>query len=650
MSYLNAVRLHFAGQFQANISTVNNDPGHFDNASFEPSYQQLQGVNMFPPNGWFNPQGDATWRLLGCRVTSAWLPGAQVGASDPILACLIADADARPPAKLVDLDSEQQMVSEIWGLEVRIADANGNTLLRGQFEPAAFIDIWNRAANGGGGDMTMGAMYQSVLTDLEWGDVSGSAFLVALQNASAASGGMLSIKFNVDGINMDYTSPDFMCGRIVGTIGPAFPGEPNHFVAGRQFMAVTTPQNPLTPQNGINFCVAVVDPVAPLIYLDLGNALPTTPPGGPIVDLGDLQVSVYDPIATPGNPAGSTISLATIASAGSGGYASDLDWYTRTAGVVVLSFDPTYQSLVQGSPLILNNSISPSATISEWTSGTFVRADTFVWRVSPSDGTVQIPVFATCFGQPLNNVTIDFSADSSQLQPSNAIDPNDVPPVATPLAAIGFKTSTTVLSATTGTDGWATLTLTLGDPQTPRWFNGGADYGIDGQIYGVRPSFSSAKNPQYTGPINQWNFISILLWSGFSPKVPNAPTWYDDLQPIFQQYANLYPVMNRFLNLADYDSVVANQRLLLLAFGLDAGNPNVMPVTRDLSPAKRQAILQWLQQSPPPLGASPPVIKEAAKTKSTPQPSATAVVMPKGGKTAALTRRVVVQNRKGDTP
>jgi hypothetical protein len=38
MSYLNALRLHFAGQFQANPSTVNNDPGHFDNATFQPSY------------------------------------------------------------------------------------------------------------------------------------------------------------------------------------------------------------------------------------------------------------------------------------------------------------------------------------------------------------------------------------------------------------------------------------------------------------------------------------------------------------------------------------------------------------------------------------------------------------------------------------
>ena len=42
MSYLSPVRLHFAGRFQANVSTVNNDPGHFDNAAFLAAYQEMQ--------------------------------------------------------------------------------------------------------------------------------------------------------------------------------------------------------------------------------------------------------------------------------------------------------------------------------------------------------------------------------------------------------------------------------------------------------------------------------------------------------------------------------------------------------------------------------------------------------------------------------
>src|SRR5207253_1807368 len=140
-------------------------------------------------NGWFNPEGDGDWRLIGCKVTAAWLAdGSPAANDDPIHQCLIADSDRTVAAKLVDLDPEQQLVSEIWGLEVRICDAAGTTLLRGQFEPAAFMEIWNRGG-GGGGDSVASAMYQSVLTQLEWGAIDRSPFLRALRESAA--GGLL---------------------------------------------------------------------------------------------------------------------------------------------------------------------------------------------------------------------------------------------------------------------------------------------------------------------------------------------------------------------------------------------------------------------------------------------------------------------------
>jgi hypothetical protein len=252
MSYLNPLRLHFAGRFQANVSTVNNDPGHYDNATFLASYQEMQTAKA--ANGWFNPEGDAAWRLLGCNITAAWTPDGAVASDDAILKCIVADSDTQAPAKLLDLDPEQQLVSEIWGLQVRIADANGNTLLSSDFEPAAFMDIWDRAVGEeAGGDVDAGAMYQSVLTNLQWADVPPNSFLGKLK--AAAADGVLSIKFNVDAINMDFTSPDFMCGRITGTIGPATASEPQHLVIGRQFMAApaTGQFNFFFPAGGINY-------------------------------------------------------------------------------------------------------------------------------------------------------------------------------------------------------------------------------------------------------------------------------------------------------------------------------------------------------------------------------------------------------------
>jgi hypothetical protein len=626
MSYLNSLRLHFAGRFQANVSTVNNDPGHFDNATFLPNYQDMQ--TRADPNGWFNPQGDAAFRLLGCTVTAAWHDGKTVPASDPVLKCIVADSDARVTAKLVDLDSEQQLVSEIWGLQVRIADAEGSTLLRGDFDPAAFADIWDRATgSGGGGDIGAGAMYQSVLTNLQWADVSSSKFLTALQ--AAAGDGLLSIKFNVDGLNMSFKSPDFMTGRIVGTIGPATANEPRHMVLGRQFMAIGgAGGNFFKPAGGINFCAGVVDESAGCLFLDLGNALSTNAPGGTPNDLGDLHLGVYNPIATPPNPAGTLTPLATIPSHGKDGYASNAQWYPSTAGVVVLPLTAVQLKAVAASPLVLAS--GTSTFITEWASGTFVRADRFVYRMSPGDS-VDIAVYATQWGKPMSGVQLSFTADASQLQPSNSINPNDVPPVATPAGAIDFASS-----EKTDGHGKAVLTLKTTDPGTPRYFNNGADYGLDGQVYGIRPSLPA----QFTGPVNQWNFISILLWSSFTPAQP--VTW-TDVEPIFVQYANVYPVMNRFLDLGSYASVVRHAGLLTLAFGLDPTDPNVMPVTRDLSPAKRNAILSFLANPLPAtvqVAAAAPRALEVSRAAPSPE---TAAMARKGGKAAASARRLILQ-------
>ena len=167
MSYLNPLRLHFFGQFQAAVSTVNNDPTHFNNATFKKEYWE-QG------EGAWNPRGDANWRMIGCNITSAWLANGQpVPASDPILTYSVADSDTTVAAKLVDLDPAQQAVSEIWGMQIRIADAAGNTLMRSKFKVTAFMDIFLRWPQGTT-DSKYGAMYHSVLTDIQWGPIQNS--------------------------------------------------------------------------------------------------------------------------------------------------------------------------------------------------------------------------------------------------------------------------------------------------------------------------------------------------------------------------------------------------------------------------------------------------------------------------------------------
>ena len=108
MSYLNPLRLHFAGTFEAAVSTVNNDPVHYDSDRFEPSYAlPATGTAL---NGSFNPDGSGNWRLHDCAVTAAFLAdGSPVAATDPVLTYLVADSDRRVPAKLVDLEIWTEM-------------------------------------------------------------------------------------------------------------------------------------------------------------------------------------------------------------------------------------------------------------------------------------------------------------------------------------------------------------------------------------------------------------------------------------------------------------------------------------------------------------------------------------------------------------
>src|SRR5690242_7010326 len=106
MSYLDPVRLHFSGRFQADPSTVNNDPTHFNNKTFKKSYQQPgQGAT----NGWWNPDGSGSFRLVDCRVTRVcYADGSTTDdpLMDPVVGMRIADADKRVAGKLVDLDSQ----------------------------------------------------------------------------------------------------------------------------------------------------------------------------------------------------------------------------------------------------------------------------------------------------------------------------------------------------------------------------------------------------------------------------------------------------------------------------------------------------------------------------------------------------------------
>ena len=90
--------------------------------------------------------------------------------------------------------------------------------------------------------------------------------------------------------------------------------------------------------------------------------------------------------------------------------------------------------------------------------------------------------------------------------------------------------------------------------------------------------------------------ITIKVYSDISYSHIKQFTWVDNVQSIFLQYARLYPVMKKAIDLSSYDDVTKPYAIQLLNYSmqLDINHPNYMPASRDLSNSRKKMILEWL--------------------------------------------------------
>ena len=122
---------------------------------------------------------------------------------------------------------------------------------------------------------------------------------------------------------------------------------------------------------------------------------------------------------------------------------------------------------------------------------------------------------------------------------------------------------------------------------------------IDGQIYALQYTFNGYPlNPDRDEAMNTAVFIHV--YDDVASR--QRTTWLSHVRPIFQLYANLFPVMRSFVDLGNYNNVVEKKCHILTAMSLDFGDPQFMPVTRDLSPKKTEMVLKWLDEGVPDFG------------------------------------------------
>ena len=222
-------------------------------------------------------------------------------------------------AKLVDLDTDAQMKSTIYGMNLAItwpiSSESGGIPVRafqGDWVRSVLVhDMWHRLLCGSGGDNVLSANTVTRLENVVWNDLNESLVLQQLGNASELVGGNLSVRIT----HYFYVTSDeqgnYTIGNVLGSIGVAKPGEPLNFGGERimSFQNLPFANFSLSPNDSCNQSVQEGTPYywankAPfqtkklgeryILSVDLANAL-SMDLNAELRNIGQLYFAVFFP-------------------------------------------------------------------------------------------------------------------------------------------------------------------------------------------------------------------------------------------------------------------------------------------------------------------------------------------------------------------
>jgi hypothetical protein len=576
VSYLDVPRLHFAGKFFADPSTINNDAGNYVVPAATVD-ALLSAATLSPGDALlWNPRGSHWFFLSGCTVrscrddTGALKTAASGASGDALVSGTVESTNLPQIAKLVDLDPELQTASTIFGMQIKVTLSGGSGGFTGTMKSVPMRDLWFGRA--GGGMAGAAGVFQSVLTGVTWDT---SAHSPVFDKLKAASPGKLSVKLVAYAYDAN-SGPDvnppppppatFRFGKIVGTIGPVVGTEPDHFVAER--LMTEGANGPTTFldncwRSGFGPAPFKIDVPRKKLVIDLGNTMPESSPGGPRIYESTGGGKLTPLIKT--GPATTTM-------------LRDLDFtrahYEQTAGIEEMDLSSTEMSALRTNPLsLVHNKPAINTVLTEHPVGRYLDVSHIAFRLNPGE-TQQVEFFVRHFGvskSAAQKIGLKILAGS----PSNRF-----------TSPVNLAAGTSV-TATTGVVG---VKFTAGDPGNPR-------PGLDGQLYKVGFFWGAPSAGDLRGVI----FIRVYA---NHPAVANPK--FADVRPILEEYNRLYPSMKARLNLENRADIVsyrsgvssdADRMKLMLALSED--DPRYMPVTRDLSRGKRKVLLDWLNRGAP---------------------------------------------------
>lgn len=649
MSYLDVPRIHFGGLFFTNPSTINN----FD-SSFNPSVPLTNAQGAYvsvppggPPAGW-NAVGTAQLWLSECAVLSAVGPSGTAVAGDPIVGALVESPSPTTPkttpdgkgyydiAKLVDLDPDQQGRSAVYGLRIYVTLPGGGGFSGLMSVPELQFLNGRVVAPNSQSSWSMVGTWMGQITDVTWNPgTSSSPFLSQFQ---AACGLGIAVKLTTDlhqnNFNTRLTPGNMFCyGRILGSLGPVRPGELPQVVPGRQiapplstsspdFAALASAPEPepetlvavgarplndrfsgeapqretadatlaATPDPSLewNTAPAQISQVGTgsMLHVDLGGSLLLqgsadangiwSSNGQFLQDTG-ISVGILTAPGTIQPLANGNVSFANqYVPLNSQNKQVDL---VTSSGLVDIPLQPGEAILLKNSPLVIT--VNGTTVLEEPASGYLLGTDPLSVRLVPgSPNPNPIRLMARRFGQPIvgqRPMTWRVYAVSNNLTPSTNV--------------------SVVWAGSTDANGVAFLNVST-VPQNPVL----PSYRLpmDSQVYYI---YFFDPTGQLTGDgygltIQQANAsLSALRFQSYT--APANPTWQQDVGPILQAYARLYPGMKDRLDIGNEATVQGFATSMLARMSLPFLDPGYMPVTRDLSPAKVAMILSWLKSQVP---------------------------------------------------
>ncbi|XP_065887043.1 uncharacterized protein [Dysidea avara] len=627
-SYLDPPRIHFTGQFRADGNSRNNLPCNFD------LNNPIDNVMEW------NYRGTNEWEFIDTVVTAVVDETGNEIPDHPLLRAVVFTNENRPFGKLVDLDVDLQF-SSLYGLEFGL-EHNGENLFWGKWSTSVIVqNLWTKMkCSKLSNDPTYGTQSTTRITDISWSESEIIHSFKHVATESFGATGDLSVSISLDMCGVDFP----VIGRVRGTIGVARVNESLN-VGGERKMEVVDEDMPMifppdhpcyhSPHSNegpwINRIAFKIDSDRKVLVADLGNAFSILEDGN-VIDIGTLyfgifqnnEVISFDEAIPYNNLSSSLWRHSGIIEVSLGDFIiTQLQTYHLTIFMDSTNDNKTNNTNKSIYPV---KSVFPSLKNTEMVSLLLLEVDYFIRpmgyymdrleysgsSVSARD-TSDFTLLVTRFGQPVANEEIEIKADSfNTTLPCGAVSPTESSKMSDNNGQVTFtfKVNSPIPENRMYADVCPSNAemykcLCYGN-KTSHKFDflnknkyheatqcGEAKYSlpIDGQVYNFR--YCMKQNCKL--PEEDEAMISILAFSTMTYKKPYE--WVRDVEPIFKQFHHLHYIMGTILNMSNFTQVTLpyNIELLKDVFSKQINDPNYMPVTRDLSPAKKQMIVEWLE-------------------------------------------------------